>query len=163
MSPLCDRKSDHTYTRSTVLELLGMMSRNKTVWLKAARARKETANESTRAFGPAAVTESKAGLLAPTMEDSDCPCRSGPRAFQVWTSAPVRADLGSVASPLRGGGRVSNGTRIEYTIWTSVVIYRIRRGTAVPKSTVYPNLPYTVVVQLYRNLPWYSCTGTVYY
>ena len=41
--------------------------------MKAARTRKETANESTRAFGPAAVAESKAGLLAPAMEDSDCP------------------------------------------------------------------------------------------
>ena len=78
--------------------------RNKTVWLKAAGTRKETANESTRAFGPAAVAESKAGLLATTMEDSDCPCRSGPRAFQVWFSAPVRAGLRSVASPPGEGG-----------------------------------------------------------
>ena len=49
------------------------MGEIKTVWLKAAGTRKETANESTRAIGPAAVAESKAGLLAPTMEDSDCP------------------------------------------------------------------------------------------
>ena len=105
--------------------------------------RKETTNESTRAFGPAAVSESKAGLLAPTMEDSDCPCRFGPRAFPVWFSALVRAGLRSVASP--PGGGVSNGTRIEYT-----QTVQVSKSTVSVGVQLYSNLPYTVVVQLYR-------------